>query len=57
LPKIKEGEIVEVTYRFKNTGNMPLVVDNVSASCGCTVPEKPEEPIMPGKRRIDKSKI
>jgi len=57
LPKIKEGEIVEVTYRFKNTGNKPLVVDNVSASCGCTVPEKPEEPIMPGKEGLIKAKF
>ena len=47
--KVAEGEIVEYSYRFKNTGNKPLVVTNVSASCGCTVPEKPEEPIKPGE--------
>lgn len=47
--KVAEGDIVEFNYRFKNTGNMPLVVTNVSASCGCTVPEKPEEPILPGQ--------
>jgi len=57
LPKVKEGEIVEVTFRFKNTGNKPLVVDNVSASCGCTVPEKPEEPVMPGKEGLIKAKF
>ena len=57
LPKIKEGEIVEVTYRFKNTGDKPLVVENVSASCGCTVPEKPEQPIMPGKEGLIKAKF
>ncbi|MBC7534871.1 MAG: DUF1573 domain-containing protein [Ferruginibacter sp.] len=44
-----EGEVVQYSYRFKNTGNKPLVVSNVSASCGCTVPEKPEKPIMPGE--------
>ena len=44
-----EGEVVQYSYRFKNTGNKPLVVNNVSASCGCTVPEKPEKPIMPGE--------
>jgi hypothetical protein len=57
LPNIKEGEILEVTYRFKNTGNKPLVVEGVSASCGCTVPEKPEEPIMPGKEGRIKAKF
>lgn len=43
--KIKQG--VPVTYYFEitNIGNAPLVVENVSASCGCTVPEKPEQPI------------
>ena len=46
--KVAEGEIVEYSYRFKNTGTKPLVVTNVSASCGCTVPEKPEAPIKPG---------
>ena len=45
----KEGEIVEYSYRFKNTGNNPLVVSEAHASCGCTVPEKPEKPIMPGE--------
>jgi len=47
--KVGEGDIVEFNYRFKNTGDKPLVVTNVSASCGCTVPEKPEEPIKPGE--------
>ena len=47
--KVTEGEIVEFSYRFKNTGTNPLVVTNVSASCGCTVPEKPEAPIKPGE--------
>ena len=47
--KITEGEIVEFSYRFKNTGNYPLIVSNAAASCGCTVPEKPENPIKPGE--------
>jgi len=47
--KVAEGAIVEYNYRFKNTGNVPLVVTSVSASCGCTVPEKPEAPIKPGE--------
>jgi len=38
-----------------NTGKKPLIIDNVEASCGCTTPEKPEKPIMPGKS--DKIKV
>lgn len=37
------------TFEFTNTGNAPLVINKVSSSCGCTVPKKPEEPILPGK--------
>jgi hypothetical protein len=46
---IKEGDVVSFSYRFKNTGDKPLEVTDVMASCGCTVPEKPEEPIKPGE--------
>lgn len=55
--KVAEGEIVEYSYRFKNTGTNPLVVSNVSASCGCTVPEKPEAPIKPGETGFIKVKF
>lgn len=37
------------TFRFKNTGNAPLVIESATASCGCTVPNKPEKPILPGE--------
>lgn len=37
------------SFEFKNTGDQPLVVTNVRSTCGCTVPSKPEQPIMPGK--------
>lgn len=46
---IKEGEKVEYNFRFRNTGNKPLIIMNATATCGCTVPEKPEEPIKPGE--------
>lgn len=36
-------------FRFKNVGKSPLIISQVKGSCGCTVPTKPEEPIMPGK--------
>lgn len=50
--KVTEGTKVAYNYRFKNTGNKPLVIASARASCGCTVPEKPEEPIKPGETGI-----
>ncbi len=47
--KVTDGEKVEYSYRFKNTGTKPLVVVDATASCGCTVPQKPEKPILPGE--------
>ena len=55
--KVADGGIVEYNYRFKNTGNKPLVITNASASCGCTVPEKPEKPIQPGETGFIKVKF
>ncbi|WP_133643646.1 DUF1573 domain-containing protein [Zeaxanthinibacter enoshimensis] len=36
-------------FEFTNTGDAPLIISKVSSSCGCTIPKKPEAPIMPGK--------
>ncbi|MEY4627921.1 MAG: hypothetical protein RLZZ595_247 [Bacteroidota bacterium] len=47
--KIEEGVMMDVEFEFTNTGTEMLVIKNVSASCGCTIPEKPEEPIAPGQ--------
>ncbi|MEP6710762.1 MAG: DUF1573 domain-containing protein [Ferruginibacter sp.] len=47
--QVTEGDIVEYNYRFKNTGTKPLVITTTAASCGCTVPEKPEQPVLPGE--------
>lgn len=46
---INEGEKLEIVYRFKNTGDKPLIIKDVRPSCGCTVAEKPEQPIAPGE--------
>lgn len=37
------------SFEFTNTGDAPLIITNVLSTCGCTVPTKPNEPIMPGK--------
>ena len=47
--KVTDGENVVFSYRFINTGENPLIISSATASCGCTVPEKPEEPIKPGE--------
>jgi Protein of unknown function (DUF1573) len=47
--KVTDGEKVEYSYRFKNTGTKPLIIVQATASCGCTVPQKPEKPILPGQ--------
>ena len=57
LGKINEGQVVEISWRFKNTGNKPLIIAHVQPGCGCTVAEKPEEPIAPGKEGIIKAKF
>ena len=46
--KIAEGQKLEVSFSFKNTGDKPLVITRVQPSCGCTIAEQPSEPIAPG---------
>lgn len=57
LGKVKEGQVVEVAFRFKNTGNKNLVIMDVTAGCGCTIPEKPNEPYTPGQEGVIKAKF
>lgn len=45
---IREGEEVTHSFPFTNAGKTDLLISNASASCGCTVPEWPKEPIPPG---------
>jgi len=40
------------TFTVTNTGNKPLIIENVAASCGCTMPKKPEKPIAPGQSDV-----
>lgn len=45
---IMQGDKVEHTFYFTNTGNEPLIITNVQVSCGCTVPKGwPRDPIPP----------
>ncbi|MFN0037676.1 MAG: DUF1573 domain-containing protein [Saprospiraceae bacterium] len=45
---VDEGTVVEHVFKFTNTGKVPLTILKARSSCGCTVPEWPEEPIPPG---------
>jgi uncharacterized protein DUF1573 len=36
-------------FRFKNIGKSPLIITKIKSSCGCTVPKKPTDPILPGE--------
>ena len=54
---IDYGEIVKGSngirvFEFTNTGDAPLIISRVYSSCGCTIPKKPEAPIMPGEKGI-----
>ena len=58
LGKVEEGQVVDVAFRFKNTGDKSLIVTNVSTSCGCTtISEKPNEPLSPGQEGVIKAKF
>ena len=46
---IVQGQKVEQTFVLTNTGKQPLIISNVAATCGCTVPSWPKEPVAPGK--------
>ncbi len=46
---INEGDIVDTVFSFKNSGKSELIITSAKGSCGCTVPEWPKEPIMPGE--------
>lgn len=44
-----QGDKVEHTFKFKNTGNEPLIITNVQVTCGCTTPRGwARDPIAPG---------
>ena len=51
---LMDGEVVEHEYGFKNTGTKALLISDVQASCGCTIPEWPREPIAPGQESVIK---
>lgn len=49
---VTTGDKVNYVYKFTNTGDKPLLITKAKGSCGCTVPEWPKDPIMPGEEGI-----
>ena len=47
---IQEGDLVKHTFSFTNTGKVPLIIQNATAQCGCTVPDWTRTPIAPGEK-------
>lgn len=46
---VTEGEVVKISYKFRNNGKAPLVIENVLPGCGCTVADYPKKAIAPGE--------
>lgn len=57
LGKIKEGSIVEISWKFKNTGDKPLIISDARGTCGCTIADKPSEPVAPGQEGTIKARF
>jgi uncharacterized protein DUF1573 len=57
LGKVTKGQVVEVAYRFRNTGDKPLIIYEARAGCGCTVTNPPKEPIAPGAEETIRAKF
>lgn len=50
--KIKAGDKVKYSFKFKNSGKEPLIINSAKGSCGCTVPNYPKEPVAPGAEGV-----
>lgn len=53
--KIKQGAPVTYDFSFENISDKPVVIENAWASCGCTTPTKPEQPVAKGKSNVIKA--
>lgn len=54
---IKQGDVVEYTFNFKNTGNQPLLISDVGVTCGCTATDYTKTPVAPGQGGYVKAKF
>src|SRR5581483_4905539 len=49
---VHQGDTLHFQFEFTNTGNEPLVISDTKVECGCTISEKPTQPILPGKQGV-----
>jgi len=49
---VDKGAVITRTFKFTNTGTIPLMISNAKTTCGCTVPKWPEDPIAPGEGSV-----
>jgi len=47
--KVPKGKPVSIEFKFTNPGSKPVIIEDATAECGCTKPEFPPQPVMPGK--------
>lgn len=52
-----KGEKIYAEFKVENTGRYPLVFGEIKGSCSCTVAEKPEAPILPGRKGVIKAVV
>lgn len=50
--RITQGEKVTTAFKFKNTGGANLIISSATGSCGCTIPDYPKKPILPGEEAV-----
>ncbi|ALJ01598.1 DUF1573 domain-containing protein [Rufibacter tibetensis] len=55
--EIKQGDVIEHGFKFTNNGTLPLIIYDVKTTCGCTVSEYPQAPVMPGETAIIKARF
>jgi len=51
---IRQGDTVKFQYSFTNSGNQPLIISDTKVECGCTIADKPSDPVLPGKKGVIK---
>lgn len=54
---VNEGDVVKHEFKFTNSGKVPLTILKARSSCGCTIPEWPEDPIPPGGTGVINAKF
>jgi hypothetical protein len=57
LGSVEEGQVLDISWKFRNSGNKALVISDVRPGCGCTITEYPLQPIAPGKEERIRAKF